>query len=105
MQDRIAVLVFIMSTVTIALRFLPFAIFRKSIPSHILYLGKVLPAAIIGMLVVYCLKDTDFSYAPFGIPEGIASLSVILLQWWKRNSLISILFGTVIYMLLIQLVF
>ncbi len=105
MQDRIAVLVFIMSAVTIALRFLPFVVFRKSTPSYILYLGKVLPAAIIGMLVVYCLKDTDFSSAPFGIPEGIASLSVVLLQWWKRNSLISILFGTVIYMLLIQLVF
>ena len=105
MQDRIAVLVFIMSAVTIALRFIPFVVFRKSTPSYILYLGKVLPAAIIGMLVVYCLKDTDFSSAPFGIPEGIASLSVVLLQWWKRNSLISILFGTVIYMLLIQLVF
>ena len=105
MQDRIAVLVFIMSAVTIAPRFLPFAVFRKSTPSYILYLGKVLPAAIIGMLVVYCLKDTDFSSAPFGIPEGVAALSVVLLQWWKRNSLISILFGTVIYMLLIQLVF
>lgn len=105
MQDRIAVLVFIMSAVTIALRFLPFAVFRKSTPSYILYLGKVLPAAIIGMLVVYCLKDTDFFSAPFGIPEGIAALSVVLLQWWKRNSLISILFGTVVYMLLIQLVF
>ena len=105
MQDRIAVLVFIMSAVTSALRFLPFAVFRKSTPSYILYLGKVLPAAIIGMLVVYCLKDTDFSSVPYGIPEGIASLSVILLQWWKRNSLISILFGTVVYMLLIQLVF
>ena len=94
-----------MSAVTIALRFLPFAVFRKSTPSYILYLGKVLPAAIIGMLVVYCLKDTDFFSAPFGIPEGIAALSVVLLQWWKRNSLISILFGTVVYMLLIQLVF
>ena len=100
-------LVAAMSIVTILLRFLPFLIWsgKRKTPPYILYLGRVLPPAIIGMLVVYCLKDTDFSSAPFGIPEGIAALSVILLQWWKRNSLISILFGTVVYMLLIQLVF
>ena len=67
--------------------------------------GKVLPAAIIGMLVVYCLRDIRFAVAPHGLPELIASLSVVMLQWWKRNSLVSILGGTVIYMVLVQAVF
>ena len=105
MRSDISVLVFVMSAVTILLRFLPFLIFRKAAPEYILYLGKVLPAAIIGMLVVYCLKDISFISAPFGLPELIAGLSVVLLQWWKRNSLISILFGTVLYMFLVQVVF
>lgn len=105
MRNDISVLVFIMSAVTIALRFLPFIIFRRSAPEYIVYLGKVLPAAIIGMLVVYCLKDISFAVAPHGLPELIASLSVVLLQWWKRNSLMSILGGTVIYMVLVQAVF
>ena len=92
---------------TMLTRFLPFLLFGRSdhVPPIITYLGKALPSAVFAMLVVYCLKDTDFSSAPFGIPEGIAALSVVLLQWWKRNSLISIFFGTVVYMLLIQLVF
>ena len=100
-----ALLVAAMALTTMALRFLPFLIFRKTTPPYILYLGKVLPAAIIGMLVVYCLKDTAVTVYPFGAAEALAALSVILLQVWKRNSLLSILSGTVIYMLLIQLVF
>ena len=105
MQDRIAVLVFIMSAVTIALRFLPFVVFRKSTPSYILYLGKVLPAAIIGMLVVYCLKDISLAAYPFGLPELLAAACVVAMQVWRRNSLVSILAGTVVYMVLVQLVF
>lgn len=97
------ILVLIMALVTGLLRFMPFLIFRKSTPSYILYLGKVLPAAIIGMLVIYCLKDVDITAVPFGLPELIAAVSVIVLQCWKRNSLISILFGTIIYMLLTQI--
>nr|AHF25777.1 branched-chain amino acid transport protein AzlD [uncultured bacterium Contigcl_141] len=65
----------------------------------------MLPAAIIGMLVIYCLKDTVLVRAPFGAPEIISAAAVIVLQCWKRNSLLSILSGTVCYMLLIQLVF
>ena len=68
-------------------------------------LGRVLPAALIGMLVIYCLKDVSVLTAPHGLPELIAALSVVGLQIWKRNSLISILTGTVVYMLLMQLVF
>lgn len=100
-----AVLVFIMAFVTIMLRFLPFLVFRRRTPKYVAYLGKVLPAAIIGMLVVYCLKDVSISAAPHGIPELIAALCVICLQIIKRNSLISILTGTIVYMLLVQVVF
>lgn len=98
-----AVLVLTMAVVTWLLRFLPFIIFRKNTPPYIVRLGKVLPPAIIGMLVVYCLKDVKLTAAPFGLPEGIAAVSVVVLQRLKRNSLISILLGTVIYMALIQL--
>lgn len=100
-----AVLVLVMALVTWLLRFLPFLIFRKHTPSYIVYLGNVLPSAIIGMLVIYCLKDVDIVSAPFGLPELTAAVSVAILQWWKRNSLISILCGTVIYMILIQIAF
>lgn len=100
-----AILVAVMSLVTILLRFLPFLVFRKKVPPCITYLGRVLPPAIIGMLIIYCLKDTVITSAPFGLPELIAGVMVVLLQAWKRNALLSILCGTVVYMLLIQLVF
>ena len=69
------------------------------------YLGTVLPCAIMGMLVVYCLKDISFLRSPYGLPELIACCVVAALHVWKRNSLLSIGGGTVCYMLLIQLVF
>ena len=100
-----ALLVGVMAAVTILLRFLPFLIFQKKVPRYISYLGHVLPPAIIGMLVIYCLKDTRITAAPFGAAELLASLLVVLLQAWKRNSLLSILAGTAAYMLLVQLVF
>ena len=102
---RSAVLIAVMAGVTILLRALPFLIFRKHTPAYISYLGKVLPAAIIGMLVIYCLKDITPKFAPFGIPEVIAAACVVGAQVWKRNSLISILAGTAVYMILIQTVF
>lgn len=100
-----ALLVAVMSAVTILLRAAPFLIFKKKTPAYVMYLGKVLPAAIIGMLVVYCLKDVKIVSAPFGAPELIAGLLVVGLQAWKRNILLSILAGTAAYMLLTQLVF
>ena len=100
-----AVLVAVMAVVTILLRFLPFLIFRKQTPAYISYLGKVLPSAIIGMLVIYCLKDISLSVPPHGLPELIAVACVVGLQAWKRNSLLSILSGTLVYMVLIQTVF
>ena len=100
-----AVLVALMAGVTILLRFLPFLVFKGKTPRYISYLGEVLPPAIIGMLVIYCLKDVQVRSAPFGLPELIASLLVVLLQVWKRNSLLSILAGTAVYMLCIQVLF
>ena len=100
-----AILVAAMSLVTILLRFLPFLVFRKKVPPCITYLGRVLPPAIIGMLVIYCLKDVSILSKPFGIPELIAAVCVVGLQVWKRNSLISILTGTVVYMVMVQMVF
>ena len=102
---RSAALIAAMSVTTIMLRFLPFIVFRKETPPYITYLGKVLPEAIIGMLVIYCLKDVSLLRAPFGLPEMIAATCVVGMHVWKRNSLISILTGTVIYMVLIQAVF
>ena len=100
-----AILVAVMSAVTVLLRALPFLVFRKKVPAYVTYLGRVLPPAIIGMLVIYCLKDTTVTAAPFGAPELIAGALVVALQAWKRNALLSILSGTTVYMLLIQLVF
>ena len=104
-MNNAAVLVAVMALVTILLRFLPFLIFRKQTPAYITYLGRVLPPAIIGMLVVYCLKDITLTVRPHGLPELIAAVCVVGLQVWRRNALISILSGTVVYMLLIQTVF
>ena len=90
-----------------SLRFLPFLIFTngRKTPSYILYLGGILPQAIVGMLVVYCLRETDLVSAPHGLPEILSVAAVAALQAWKRNSLLSILGGTVLYMLLVQLIF
>lgn len=100
-------LVIVIALVTAATRFLPFLIFggKKQPPAIITYLGKVLPCAIIGMLVVYCMKDVNISAFPHGLPELIGCVIVALLHIWKRNSLLSIGVGTVCYMLLVQLVF
>ena len=97
----------IIALVTIALRFLPFFVFsgKKQTPAYMTYFGKVLPFAIMGMLVVYCLKDMTLVSAPFGVPELIGCALVALLHIWKRNTLLSIGAGTVCYMLLVQFVF
>ena len=101
-----AALVAVMAGVTILLRALPFLIFRegRKTPPYISYLGNVLPQAIIGMLVIYCLKDATLTQAPYGLPELIAGAAVVVLQIWRRSSLVSILSGTVIYMVLIRLI-
>ena len=100
-------MIVVASIVTMATRFLPFLIFgeKRKTPPIITYLGKVLPGAIIAMLVIYCLKDVQFLQAPHGIPELIGCAVVAALHVWKRNSLLSIGAGTVCYMLLVQFVF
>lgn len=102
---KAAVLVGVMAVVTALLRFLPFLVFRNKTPAYVTYLGKVLPPAIMGMLVIYCLKEVSVTAFPFGIPECIAGACVAVLQALKRNSLLSILAGTAVYMVLIQTVF
>ena len=91
---------------TMMTRFLPFLIFPegKEPPEFIQYLGKVLPYAVIGLLVIYCLKDVPGS-GTYGIPEFLAIAFIVLLYRWKKSILLSIGGGTVFYMLLVQFVF
>ena len=93
--------------VTAALRLLPFLIFRgnRKTPRLIEKLGRILPCAIMGMLVVYCLKDMSFASPAGFLPYLIAVAVVAGLYLWKNNTLLSIACGTVCYMLLVQLVF
>lgn len=92
---------------TMTTRFLPFVVFssKRPTPKYVQYLGKVLPGAIFGLLVVYCLKDVSIINYSHGIPEAIAIVVTVLLHLWKRQMLLSIAGGTVVYMLLVQLVF
>lgn len=100
-------MVAVIALVTAGLRFLPFLIFREEtpLPKWLTYLSKVLPHAIMGMLVIYCLKDISVTTSPFGIPELLGCAAVAGLHIWKRNTLLSIGGGTVLYMILVQLVF
>lgn len=95
-------LIAIMGAVTQMIRFLPFAVFAKGTPKPILYLGKVLPPAIMAMLVVYCLRNTSFTGVSHGIPEAAAVVLVVALHKWRHSTLVSIIGGTVCYMLLVQ---
>ena len=92
---------------TMMTRFLPFLLFPadKPTPKYVQYLGKVLPAAVFGLLVIYCLKDVNIFTGSHGIPELIAIGVVVLLHIWKKQMLLSIAGGTICYMLLVQLVF
>lgn len=92
---------------TVITRFLPFMLFpdNREVPQYILYLGKVLPFAAIGLLVVYCLKSVSVLSAPYGIPEGIAIGCIMVVHLWKNNTLLSIAGGTIIYMVLVQFIF
>ncbi len=92
---------------TMATRFLPFVLFPsgKPTPKYIRYLGHVLPSAVFGLLVVYCLKDISLFSGSHGLPEIISIFLVVLLHLWKRQMLLSIAGGTVCYMALVQFVF
>ena len=91
---------------TMATRFLPFLLFssKKPTPKYIQYLGKVLPSAVFGLLIIYCLKHVSIFTGSHGIPELLAIALVAVLHLWKRQMLLSIAGGTLCYMLLVQFI-
>ena len=96
----------IAALITWALRATPFILFSgRPLPKVLRYLGQVLPLAIMTVLVIYCLRSTVFTAYPYGIPELLSCAAVAALHVWKRNTLLSIGGGTVLYMLLIQFIF
>lgn len=92
---------------TMLTRFLPFLLFPagRSTPKYIQYLGRVLPPAVFGLLVIYCLRNVSLLEGSHGIPELISIAAVIVLHIWKRQMLLSIAGGTVLYMVLVQTIF
>lgn len=106
-NSQTLIIIFSIAFGAIITRFTPFLLFpeKKQLPQIIIYLGQVLPAAMMGLLVIYCLKNVSIIKAPYGIPEAISILIIILLHKWKNNVLLSISGATAIYMILIQYVF
>ncbi|MGN0291799.1 MAG: branched-chain amino acid transporter permease [Lachnospiraceae bacterium] len=106
-REQALILIAVMTIVTLLLRGAPFVLFPagKETPKYIQYLGRVLPYAIMAMLVVYCFRNTQIFSASHGIPEAVAGITVVVLQWWRKNTLLSIAAGTVLYMFLVQVVF
>lgn len=106
MNDKYIIMVIAaMAIVTISLRFLPFILFDhgEKLPKWISYLGKVLPPAVISMLLVYCLRNINLASTNHGLPELICVGVAVLLHSWKRNTLLSIGVSTVLYMIMIQI--
>ena len=98
-----AAVIGVVALVTWALRAFPFVLFgNRPLPKSVLYLGRALPPAIMTILVIYCLRDTNFAQAPFGVPEAAACLLVAVLQIVRKNMYLSIIAGTVCYMVLIR---
>ena len=97
----------VMAIVTFLTRVLPFLLFDRgeSPPKLVLYLGRVLPPAIIAMLIVYCLWGVSFSTPGGWVPQLLCVAVVVALHLWKHNNLLSIFGGTVLYMVLVQAVF
>ena len=97
----------VMAVVTFLTRALPFLLFGRGnqVPRVVLYLGKYLPPAVIAMLIVYCLRGVSFASASGWAPALIAAAAVVALHLWKKNNLLSILGGTILYMVLVQVVF
>ena len=104
-QQIITIVIAALGTMTT--RFLPFLIFsgNKPTPRYIQYLGKALPLAVFAMLIVYCMKDVSFVSGSYGVPELIAIALTAATHAWKRQMLLSVLVGTVAYMLMVQLMF
>lgn len=98
-------LIGVIAVMTFITRVLPFLLFKNHTNAFVEYLGDVLPFAIMAMLVVYCLKGVDILSGNHGICEIIGVGSVIILHLYKRNTLLSIFGGTLIYMLCVQVIF
>lgn len=101
------VVIFTVALLTFLLRSVPFILFPegKQPPKMISYLSNVLPPAVMGMLIIYCLKNVSLTFFPHALPEIISIALVAILYIWKRNTLLSIVLGTACYMVLIQKVF
>lgn len=97
----------VVALMTALTRAIPYLLFggRKEIPETVVYLGQLLPASIMMILVVYCLRNTQLNVFPFGLPEFLSVALVIVVQWFKKNALLSIILGTACYMLLIRTIF
>lgn len=97
----------ICAVVTIATRVVPFLIFKpdKPLPPYMEYLGKVLPGAVFGMIVVYCLRNTPVCKYPYGIPEIIGIAVTVAVHLYKKNMMISMVAGTIVYMISVQVIF
>jgi len=104
---QVIIIIAVIAALTFLLRAAPFFVFskQKTVPKYITYLGTVLPFAVMGMLVVYCLKAVSVTAFPFGLPELIAIVFIVAVHKWKHNLLVSILGGTALYMALVQTVF
>ena len=100
-------MIVVMAAVTFLIRAFPFMLFGRAQrpPEMVLYLGRVISPAAIAMLVVYCVKEFSVAEFPFGLPELIAVAATAGLHVWKKNTLLSVGVGTVLYMLLVQFVF
>lgn len=108
MNDTYVLLVILVAAVvTMLIRFAPFILFSRGeeLPGWIQYLGNILPPAVMSVLLVYCLRGIDLTSASHSIPELVSVAVVVLLHLWKRNTLLSIGVGTVLYMMLVQLIF
>lgn len=104
-QQQIITII-ILAVITFMTRALPFLVFPagKPTPKYIQYLGKALPLAVFGMLVVYCLKDVQWLEGMHGIPEVLGIAAVVLMHLWRRQLFLSMAVGTAVYMILIRLI-
>ena len=103
-QQIITIALCVLGTMTT--RFLPFLVFSENrrTPAFITYLGRWLPSAVFGMLVVYCLKNVSFLTGTHGLPEIVAILATVLLHLWQRKMLLSIAGGTACYMVILHII-
>ena len=105
--NQIAITIAVMALGTMLTRFLPFILFpaNKPTPQYVNYLGQILPYSVIALMVVYTLKDVSLVASPWGLPEIMALAYIAVVQIIKRNNLLSMISGTILYMFLVQVVF